>query len=811
MRVAIIAARRARRWVGGEMLLRGINVVEVSASGAAAWATKDLADWGANVAVLEPPEGTPLRHEPPWYERDGQRQSGTWQWLSRGKTVVAVGPDRPTTPADALALCREADLVVAEHEPLAALLGLDPADLRPALEGHTIVVRIAPFAPDGPYAHYRATDLGICSLGGWTGMLGAPDRQPLRPMPDLGARASGLHALAASLMALRHRERGAAPSFVEVSAQAVATSLLTSPWVAYSMFGVSSFRRAASWPNSPVACKDGKAGTLPLTHQHWASLCELTGIADVLDEPGGRELAYRQEHGAELWERVRDWYATRTREQIYWAGQAMRVPSGPVDTVSQRLSDEQLAVRGFFEQAVVDGVMLKVPRVPYLIEGAPTLPRGTAQQEDRASFARGAAEAADGAAAPPALPLEGVRVIDLTWFWSGPHCTMNLATFGADVIKVESVSRPDSYRFTGSAAGDSRPWERNYLWNDTNLSKRGITLDLNTQTGRGLFERLLLEGDVVVSNFSNRVLPNLGYTAERMHEINPRLIYVTMPGYGPDGPWRDFVGFGSTFEQAVVCSMNGYADDDQPRFIGGACDPIVGMNAFVAVAMALRHREQAGRGATVEVTQCEVLDAMLGPEHIAVQHGAPDPGLRGNKHDRMAPHEVYRTAGEDDWISIAVDSDAEFAALAGVLGQPGWAEDQRFASAAARKANEAELDALVADAVCDRDAVELQEALQAAGVAGCRVTPPIRLTEDAGLRHFGFFQELTREVTGTHLHKTSAFRFSEFPIAHHGPAPLLGEHNREVLSELLGLGDDELDALEAAGEIGTLPSWSPTP
>ena len=157
------------------------------------------------------------------------------------------------------------------------------------------------------------------------------------------------------------------------------------------MFGTASFRRAATWPNASVRCKDGHAGILPLTHQHWASLCEVTGIADVLDEPGGRELSYRQQHGAELWKRVREWYELRTREQVYFAGQAVRVPSGPVDSVSQRLSDAQLEARGFFERAVVDGVMLRVPRVPYRIAGAPTLPRGAASR----SSAR---------ASPPATP-----------------------------------------------------------------------------------------------------------------------------------------------------------------------------------------------------------------------------------------------------------------------------------------------------------------------------------------------------------------------------------------------------------------------
>ena len=305
------------------------------------------------------------------------------------------------------------------------------------------------------------------------------------------------------------------------------------------------------------------------------------------------------------------------------------------------------------------------------------------------------------------------------------------------------------------------------------------------------------------------MLPNLGYDAARLHEINPRLIVVTMPGHGADGPWGDFVGFGSTFEQAVVGAMNGYPDDGQPRLIGGACDPIVGMTVVAAVELALREREQSGRGANVEVPQGEVLDALFAPEHIAVQHGAPDPSRRGNKHDWMAPHEVYRVAGDDTWLSIAVARDGEFAALAKVLDQSDLAADPRFATVEARKANEDALDAVIADALRDRDPVALEQALQAEGVAGCRVTPPHLLAEDAGLAHFGYFAPLTRALTGTHPYKTFPFRFSGFKLAHRRPAPLLGEHNRELLREIAGLSESALEALEAAGEIGATPAHVP--
>ncbi len=152
-------------------ILQGLNVVEISGTGAAGWATKHLADWGARVVILEPAEGTPLRHEPPYYERDGERRSAQWAWLSRGKTVVRVGDGLPTGVADARALCERADVVVAESDLTEAVLGLPPAGVRPAFEDKTVFVLISPFAADGPYAGYRASDLGVNALGGWVGML----------------------------------------------------------------------------------------------------------------------------------------------------------------------------------------------------------------------------------------------------------------------------------------------------------------------------------------------------------------------------------------------------------------------------------------------------------------------------------------------------------------------------------------------------------------------------------------------------------------------------------------------------------------
>jgi crotonobetainyl-CoA:carnitine CoA-transferase CaiB-like acyl-CoA transferase len=787
-------------------ILRGLRVVEISAGGAAAMAAKHFADWGASVTILEPPDGTPLRHAPPYYEHNGARRSATWAWLSRGKTAVRLDPRA------ARALCEQVDVVLAESELVPDVLGLPPARVRPWIEGRTTCVLIVPFATDGPLATYRATDLGLVARGGWMSTLGRPDREPLRPGGDMLPRVAGIAAFTAALIALRHAEQGGAPQFVDLSGQAVATSLLICPWLVRSMTGLEGGRRVQAFPGGVVECRDGWVGFTPLTTQQWELLCRMLGFDDVLADPHGLDPAYRQQHGEALHERIRPWLMAHPRRAIVEQAQAWRIPASPVENVAERLTCPQLNARGFFIEAEIDGRTVKVPRVPYLIKGAAPVPRGplvegAQQAADRTAIREGApAAAATPGGSTAALPYHGVRVLDLTHFWAGPIATMLLGALGADVIKVESIQRPDGYRFSLAPTGVERWWERGPLWNGTNSNKRGITLDLSSPRGREIAERLVACSDVVINNFSNRVMANLGLDDARLQELNPRVIAVSLPGYGAGGPWQDFAGWAFPIEHVAVCaSITGYPDD-KPISMGGFCDPLSGLHAVIAIDLALRRRAVTGKGAVVEAPLCELIDALFAPEHIAVQHGAPVPTRRANRHDWMAPHNAYRVAGEDEWLTIAVASDAEFAALARVLGRPELAADPRFATAAARKAHEAAVDAVIAALVRDRAPPALEAELQAAGVMACRVTKAGRVLDDEGLRHLGVFQEQTRAVIGTHPYFTWPFRFSSIDGRHKRPPPLLGEHNREILTGLVGLSDDELAELEAAGVIGTAPT-----
>ena len=792
-------------------VLTGLRVVEISANGTAAYAAKHFADWGAEVVVIEPAGGTPLRSAPPYYEHDGEQRSATWAWLSRGKS--AIGRQKGLTPAEAIECCLGADLVLVESELTEGVLGLQPSEVRSTFDGKTTCVLIVPFSTDGPYSSHQATDIGVLALGGWLGMVGDPDREPVRPGGEVLARTAGMFTAVAGIVGLRHVRRGGTPQHVELSSQAVAASVLTSPWMIKSMAGVeigrfgrkgTKWAPGMTWPSGVMECSDGFVGCTPLTAMHWEMLCKMMEISDVLEEPGGREPAYRAAHGAELFERVKPLLQTKTRMEIVHEAQTWRLPAAAVQGVDERLQCPQLEATGFWDRAEIDGRSVKVPRVTSLFDSIRPVTRGPLREMDRVE-----PRANDRGAAPaeaPSRPFEGIRVLDLTHFWAGPHATMLLSALGADVIKVESVQRPDAYRFATFATPTEERWyEYGATWNDTNCGKRGITLNLGSPKGKALFDRLVPQADVVLSNFSNRVMPALGLTSERLLELNPRIIALTLPGYGPTGPWADWVGFGLAFEQLDVCaSITGYPDRE-PRVMGGFSDPTAGMQAVMAIELALLEREKTGKGAIIDVPQSEALESLWAPEHIAVQHGAPVPTRESNKHSWMAPHNVYQVDGDDAWISIAVASDEEFAAMAGEIGLEGVLDDQRFSTVAGRKANEDALDELIAPLLRDRDGRALEQALQGRGVKACRVIEPALLISEDNLAHIEFFQSLERPYSGRHSYKTWPFRYSGIDTKHRLPPPTLGEHTREVLGELLGADDVELDGLEQDAVIGTAP------
>ena len=334
----------------------------------------------------------------------------------------------------------------------------------------------------------------------------------------------------------------------------------------------------------------------------------------------------------------------------------------------------------------------------------------------------------------------------------------------------------------------------------------------------GLFLKQLIErADVLAENFSARVMDHFGFGWETVHAWNPRLVMLRMPAWGLDGPWRDRVGFAASVEQASgLAWMTGYPD--MPLIVRGACDPIGGMHALVGLLCALEARRETGEGQLVECALAE--PALNIAAEQAIEWSAHGALLEraGNRGPAAAPQGCYRCAGgpaadrekspAEPWVALAVADDAQWRGLCRALGEPAWCRDPALADAEGRRARHDEVDARLSEWAATRSAAEAAEALRAEGVPASELVNGHFLWPNPQLEARGFFRTLTHPVTGP-------TRYPGFPAVFSGwerlgeatPAPTMGEHNRAVLGEMLGLGEEEIARLRAAGVIGDRPAW----
>ena len=416
-------------------------------------------------------------------------------------------------------------------------------------------------------------------------------------------------------------------------------------------------------------------------------------------------------------------------------------------------------------------------------------------------------------------PLRNYRILDLSRIWAGPYCTKLLADMGAEVVKMESMRVYDSHRgpvspapgiasYPDSEAG-GEPWNRNGWFNCLHMSKYGITLELTTKEGRRVFEDLVSISDVVMENFRQGSLERLGYTYETFREIRPDIIYASMPAFGNSGPWKGYVAYGIGQEQlSGMAHMTGYRDDGPMKSGINHGDPITGSHAAGVILAALRYRRRTGRGMFVDVSQQESAVSLIGGDVLAYQMTGTEPERRGNRSPYFAPHNAYPCAGEDRWVTIAAASEEEWRRLAAVMEREDLAADERFASNDARLKHEDDLDRTIAEWTSQRDAYEITHLLQAAGVPAGPVLRGPDLLEDPHYRERRTFNEVDHPQVGPKWYQGFAWRMSETPGQVHWPSPTLGQHNRQVYGELLGLTPAEIDRLEQDGVIGTKPTGS---
>ncbi len=403
------------------------------------------------------------------------------------------------------------------------------------------------------------------------------------------------------------------------------------------------------------------------------------------------------------------------------------------------------------------------------------------------------------------LPLQGARVLDFTWVWAGPYATMLLAMLGAEVIKIEGPRSLDlGRRSIVWPVAEPEPLEipvnQGASFNSINMSKLGVTIDLQKPEGVDLARRLVGISDVVVDNMRAGSMEGLGLGYEALREIKPDIIVLSSTGRGSQGPERDYAGYAT-----IHCAIGGSAhitgyEDQPPSTTTGDVDLMNATAAAFAVVAALYHRAQTGEGQFIDYSQCEGVTSLIGEVLLDYEMNGRSPGRVGNRDELMAPHNLYPCWGVDRWVALAVEADEEFAALARVMGRPELASDPRFADAASRKRNEAELDVLIAEWTRPRDRDRVVEMLCEADLAAAPSRNAEELYRDPHLRERGAFVEVDHPEVGRREFVGVPWKMSGYepPVRH---APLLGEHNDHVFRGLLSLGDADLAELRREGVI----------
>lgn len=409
-----------------------------------------------------------------------------------------------------------------------------------------------------------------------------------------------------------------------------------------------------------------------------------------------------------------------------------------------------------------------------------------------------------------APPLSGVRVIDLTWIVAGPTCTRMLADFGAEVIRVENQQTLDSIRFGRPHPKGFEPPDSSGMFNWLNRGKRSITLNARHPRGLELLKRLLAVSDVLVENYSSRVLESWGLGYEEQRAAKGDIIYVSLSGFGHSGPRRDYGTWGPTAQAlSGLTAMSGFAGGEPAGWGFSYLDHLAGFTAATAIAAALRHRGETGRGQWIDLSQVETGMAVTGPASLDFtangrryrETGNP-PGNR-SVWPKAAPHNTYPTAGEDKWIMITCLTHGQWVALCGVIGGAEWVDDERFGTLPGRLRNQDALDEMIGERTARWEGRELMGALQAAGVPAGVVQNGVDLVvndEQLAAREWTVARE--HAVLGEHITDGLPVHFSRTPGTRERPGPLLGEANEYVYGELLGCSSEEITELMIDGALG---------
>jgi crotonobetainyl-CoA:carnitine CoA-transferase CaiB-like acyl-CoA transferase len=779
--------------------LTDVMVVELATGIAGPYAGKLFADAGARVIKVQPTGGDPLRSRLPIGVEPG-RDSALYTHLNIGKECSAVTTDDPALER----LLAGADLVIDDRAP--GLVDYDAWRARwPAL----VILSITPFGHRGPWRDRPATNFTLQAESGSIGSRGRRDQPPFQAGGRLADWAAGVAGAVGALAAVMGSRRTGRGEHVDCSLLATDHMITNgNVCVRHSFLGHPHPETAARIVDVPSIepTSDGYIGVNTNTRQQVESFLAMVGLPELLDgQTDWASADFRFTHAQEFNELVRPWIRAHTTAEVMQEATERRIPVAPVNNGSALLSQEQFAARESLGP-IADGAFV-APRPPYRIAGErPEVKRAVRSKHMPPETPVAPAVCTVGAD-DRSLPFSGYRVLDATSMWAGPVVGQVFAAMGADVIHLESIQRLDLSRLKVDGASRlDEWWERGHTWSMVNWNKRDVTLDLSQDAGRDLVAKLLASCDVFVENYSPRVFEKFGLTAEAVKEINPNVVFVRMPAFGLDGPWRDYIGFAQTMEQmSGLAWLTGRPEDEAPQVPRGPCDPLAGYHALFATMVALWRRQQGHGGCMVEAAMAE--SALNAAAESVVDFSAYGVLLErsGNRSSDAAPQGLYACRGTEEWLAISVESDEQWQGLIAALGNPEWAARDDLQTMAGRQAAHDWLDEQLAEWSADKDVHAAVEQLVAHDVPAARVTDPRFADRHEQLNASGYFEEVKHPIMGIHRLPTLPFRFASLPRWVASSAPRLGEHNEEVLRTVLGLTDTEIADLDAAAVIGHAP------
>ncbi len=745
-------------------------MLELSNGIAAAYAGKMFADAGADVVKVESSQGDSLRS----WSAGGGPPGALFGYLAAGKKSV--------TDDNLAALLAGADVVLTDLTDEWTLNEL-AAQKHPS----TVLVAVTPFGTTGPYVDDQvlANEFILQALSGSIASRGWPGDEPVQAGGRLGEWLAGTFAAAVAAATTRHAARTGHGEIIDASTyEAMAIAMGGLPAMSASVMGPDSQMNSRSLElPSIVPTADGMVGFCTITAQQFQDFLVLIERADLLDDAELASIEGRIARRDEFLRMVTRWTENRTTQEIVDLAVAFRIPVAPIGTPATLPTVDHFVQRGVFVES--DSGVLQ-PRVPYRGSAITTMPprRPPELGEHSGSIDWPPRPEGTDRADPEALPLSDIRVADFTAFWAGPFATQFLGALGADVVKVEGVRRPDGMRFS---AGRPPTWDQWWEWGPvflcSNNNKRGISIELGTDAGRAAALKLIAASDLVIENFSPRVMENFDLQWDAVSAANPHAVMVRMPAFGLDGPWRDRVGFAQTMEQATgMAWITGHAEGP-PVIPRGVCDPIAGLHAAFAAVAALVVRDRDDVGVHVESTMVEAALNVAAEMLVEYSRNGIELRRQGNRGPGASPQGVYRCLGDDEWVAVAAMDDAARAALARLVEHP-----ERCSN---------DIDKLISGWAAGRTVPDAVRELRSAGVAAAPVRAPAGLLTDPHLLARGFWERVDHPVAGSFLCTGMPFTFSGRPRRWiRRGAPLYGEHTRDVLTEL-GYGRADLAELAA--------------